>query len=245
MLTYARNLLPLFRQVDPWAQIAQELGVTVDTGKVLFEWDRISAEESAVRPWQTLDSFVDDGAVGAALEGQALVLTHPMAIAMKATPDVLHTPIAVIAPSPDRWLERDWRQDGKDSTGPPAGGTLEAPMTPVLAAERRREDGSRQRVLFIASGGWLLTSVMDILESLGGDRILLTNPGNRELLLSGVAWLAGMDDWIAPGPTGREVARLSGIGPGARSAWLAVCVVGLPLTVLALGGAVAIRRRSA
>ncbi|MCA9285168.1 MAG: hypothetical protein KDA22_08150, partial [Phycisphaerales bacterium] len=245
LLTVARSALALFRQEDPWSTVAADLGVTIDTGRVLFEWERVSAERSAVRPWQAIDTFVPGSVLASALEGQNLVLSHPMAIEVAPKDGVVAIPIARIEPSPNRWLERDWRQDGKDAKGPPAGATLENPVNVVVAIERpRASEGGTQRLLVVGSGGWLLTTVMNILESLGGDRAMLTNPGNRELLLSGVTWLAGLDDWIAPGPTGREVERLSGITPTVRRTWLVVLVAGMPLAILGLAALVALRRRS-
>lgn len=244
LLTVTRSALPLFRQEDPWAAIASELGVRIDTGRVLFEWERIAADKSAVRQWQSISAFERGSDLGSALEGQALVLSYPTAIELTNAPGLTLTPIARVQPSDRRWLESDWRDDGKRASGPPVGATLEEAITVVVAAERARNAGGRQRLLVVGSGAWLLSSVMDIVESLGGDRAMLTNPGNRELLLSGVTWLAGMDEWIAPGPTGREIERLAGITPRARGAWMAAVLGAMPIGVLALAAVVAWRRRS-
>ena len=64
-----------------------------------------------------------------------------------------------------------------------------------MATERSSPSGSGpQRVLTVASGGWMLSYVADVAVNVGGERYALVNPGNHELMLSGVAWLAA---WVA------------------------------------------------
>ena len=101
-----------------------------------------------------------------------------------------------------------------------------------------------QRLVLVGSGGWLLTSVLDEREMVG-DRDIAANPGNRELLLASVAWLAGRDDEIAPSPAAASTARLVIDGAATRVGWSVVAIVGLPLAALALGGSIALTRRRA
>ena len=88
----------------------------------------------------------------------------------------------------------------------------------------------------------MLSNLADRTIELGGERVAFANPGNRELARSGVAWLAGLDAWVVAGSSGREVARLSGIGPETRTAWVAALLLGMPIVPLLAGGMVVWRR---
>jgi hypothetical protein len=101
-----------------------------------------------------------------------------------------------------------------------------------------------RRAVVIGSGGWMLSFVSDVTVDLGGDRVALAHPGNYELLLASIAWLAGMDEFIAPSAASQQVARLSGITPAVRTAWLWITLAGMPLAMLGLGVAVWLVRRS-
>jgi len=135
------------------------------------------------------------------------------------------------------------RGDGDGVREAPVSKRLPAALPVVALAERPREGGREmQRVAVVGSGGWLLTSVADLSDDLGGGRTALVSPGNRELLLATVAWLSGRSDLLDAGLSGREVARIEGLGDAGRVAW----GVGLGGT-LALGpmiaGAIVIARR--
>ena len=79
--------------------------------------------------------------------------------------------------------------------------------------------------------------------TLGGDRLVLANPGNRELALSSIAWLAGLDDLVATAATGREISRFSGLSSDARAAWGLALTVFLGLGPMLLGTMVWSMRR--
>ena len=85
------------------------------------------------------------------------------------------------------------------------------------------------------SGGWLLTYVADRVYSIGGERVALEYPGNYELMLASIAWLAGMDELIAPSPMAQEIPRLRGITPEDRRHWLWLTIGALPGACLLLG----------
>ena len=72
---------------------------------------------------------------------------------------------------------------------------------------------------------------------------MLLNPGNYELLLASVAWLAGEDDLIAASPVSRQVARLEGLTPAVRTFWRWVAIAFLPAACLLAGVAVWMVRR--
>ena len=90
----------------------------------------------------------------------------------------------------------------------------------------------------------MLTYIADAVTGLGGERYALLNPGNHELILASVAWLAGMDDLIAQSPAGQEVARLGEIGDAASQRWFWLIVVVMPASCLLAGALVWMVRRT-
>jgi hypothetical protein len=76
------------------------------------------------------------------------------------------------------------------------------------------------------------------------ERFVARFPGNAELFVNGVFWLANMDTMIAISPMALEVPRVEAI-PDARLGMLRVglLIVALPLMVLAAGTFVYLKRR--
>ena len=95
-----------------------------------------------------------------------------------------------------------------------------------------------QRLVAVGSGGWVLSTLVNEAGTLGGDRLVLTNPGNRELALSSIAWLAGLDELVATAATGGEISRFSGLSDGSRAAWGFGLMALLGLGPMLLGTAV-------
>lgn len=249
LLTLGRSMRPLFRQEDPWATLAEELGAKADSGSVILELDRLGPGRGATRAWQRLDPPTTAHPISAALAGHGLVLTHPLPLllidddASGAGPTRTQaTVLATIAPGERRWLENDWRNELTERAAPPEGRGLPAPMAEVIALERPLAEGT-QRAVLVGSGGWLLSSVLDALEPLGGGRSIPANPGNRELLLASTLWLAGLDGQIAPGPGAAGAARLSGVAGRSQVIWSTIAIVVLPLSSLLIGSLVVLARR--
>jgi hypothetical protein len=69
-------------------------------------------------------------------------------------------------------------------------------------------------------------------------------PGNAELFMNAVFWLADMETMIAISPSAMDVSRITGLSEGARRAWgIGVLWGGLPLLVIAAGLVVYFVRR--
>ena len=248
LVTVARSMLPLVGQPDPWATIADDLGVEVRTGDVIFEWAPELGERGAVRTWQTVTPVADANAaghpVGGALRGKQLLASHVTPI--RAIDDASNVAvIAEVPPGPLRWIERDWRGDGATLTGPPADGMLETAVPLAVAVDATGPDGGPRRAVVVGTGGWALSAIVNEAATLGGDRIVLANPGNRELALSGIAWLAGLDELVATAASGREVSRFQGVTGGGRAFWAISLPLVLGLGPLALGATVWSTRRRA
>jgi hypothetical protein len=245
LLSLYPSIASRYGRRDPWMALTPELGLEVDTSSVIFEAVRLSEEQRQVERGQALRQYPADHPIARAVQGQQSYVSLPMPVrpAGGGASDIRHTVVAEVAPGPDRWLERDWMQAQVE---PPSGGErLEAAAPIVVATERPSPaDRSRQRIVTVGSGGWMLSYVADVAVNVGGDRFALVNPGNHELMLSSVAWLAGMDDLIAAGPSGRQVSRLQGIGTGASRGWFWLTIVGLPGLCVACSMLVWLTRRT-
>jgi ABC-2 type transport system permease protein len=249
LVTFARNLLPLFGSRDPWEGIAAQLGLVVSTGKVLLELVPLSETTGEVQPWQPVERANRWHPIGAALDGQAAVFNHPTPIAFldpspKGT--VGRTIIASVEPSPNRWIEDDWRETARPTTAVPSEKRFTEAQPIVVAIEEPDAGTGRvRRAVAVGSGGWMLSSVADVTQSLGGNRFALASPGNRELMLASVAWLSGEAALIegTAGTSGREVARVGALGDRERGLWLAGLALGMPGLVTLTGVLVWWRRR--
>ncbi|MBG84149.1 MAG: hypothetical protein CMJ40_06325 [Phycisphaerae bacterium] len=246
LLSLYPSLLPRYGQRDPWAQLVSPLGIDVRTGEVICESSRGADGESQVQMVQVLTEFIEPNPIAAALHGQSLAL--PLAVPLaRGTPESQSSVelIATVPPSGRRWIESEWSPQSQQLA---ARGDQPAQAEPIpligLVDRRSPVDGSRQRVLVVGSGGWMLNYVADMVMPAGGERYALLYPGNHELLLSGAAWLSGLDERIASGPLSQEVARLGSIGDGTRSLWLWILLLGIPGFIALVGIGIWIVRRS-
>ncbi|MCE2881181.1 MAG: hypothetical protein LW636_02295 [Planctomycetaceae bacterium] len=246
LLTVGRSMLALLGQQDPWLEVMEPFGLRVEATKVVLELVAKEDGTPAVEPWQLIDEPDEGTPFSTRLRGRPILFNQPMAVrVVEPSPaGVRATPVVTVAPSADRWLSDDWKGDGDGVREVPAAKRFDAPVPVAVLAERRAAAGD-QRVAVVASGGWMLTSVADLSYSLGGGRMALRNPGNRELLLAAAAWLAGREDLLDAGLSGREVSRVEGLDGGARIAWIVAFGGALALGPIVLGGLVVLRRRSA
>lgn len=260
LLTVARSLMPMVGQEDPWAEVAMANGLRAETGEVVFEWTADLVEESAggsrVRVWQEIDGpargeAIDGPAasVATALRGKRFFVTHATPISIDESMRERSTVLAAVEPGPLRWIESDWRGDGARIQGPPSGGAdetgrpFETPAAVAVAVEPV-EGANAGRLVLVGSGGWALSAFVNDAGNLGDQRLVLANPGNRELVLSAVAWLAGLDELVATGASGREVARFEGVDATTRNIFGILLPSILGLGPLLIGAAVWSWRRS-
>lgn len=260
LLTVARSLMPMVGQDDPWAAVAATSGLRAETGEVVFEWSSDLVDESVrgnrVRVWQEIDGPPRGGpisgpaaSVAEALRGKRFFVTHATPISIDEAMQERATVLAAIEPGPLRWVESDWRGDGARIEGPPSGTgdetgrPIETPV-PVAVAVEPVDGAKAGRLVIVGSGGWALSAFVNDAGNLGDQRLVLANPGNRELVLSAVAWLAGLDELVATGSSGREVARFEGVDATTRNVFGILLPSILGLGPLLIGAGVWSWRRS-
>lgn len=238
LLSVNPSLLPKFKQPDRWQDLASPFGLHVATGKMIIEAVRVSEEKTEYERAQTLQEFNTAHPIGEAVAGMStyLGLPVPIEVAKSLPAGVSVTPIAEVAPSPMRWLEPDWSSDLASLVASNGEKHFSSALPIIVAASRPSPAGrGEQRIVVCGSGGWMLSFVSDVMVPIGGERMALANPGNFELLLAAVPWLAGMDELIAPGPMSQQIARLQGITAPVWMTWSALTVIVMPGCALAFG----------
>ena len=261
LLTVARSLMPMVGQPDPWADVAAGMGLRTQTGEVVFEWAPELAtntnQGTRIRVWQEIDGPPRSqelagpaAAVAEAMRGKRFFVTHPTPISINDEVLDRTTVLAAIDSGPLRWIESDWRGDGVRIEGPPANGDresarmIETPV-PIAVALDAGDNDDLGRLIVVGSGSWALSAFVNDAGNLGDQRLVLANPGNRELALSAVAWLAGLDELVATGASGREVARFEGVDSVTRNVFGVVLPLLLGVGPLLVGAGVWSWRRSA
>lgn len=241
LLSVGPSLLPLLGQQDPWAEVLAGRGLRAETGRTILEVVPVGPDRAETSASQVLLGGESASAIGRAIDGQRVRLDRPVPlVAAPGSGEV----VAVVEPSADRWVEDDWRRDVRARLSAPASKRLSAAVPVVLAAETTGAEGTRAaRAVLVGSSNWMSTAVADAADQLGGGRAALRNPGNRELLVAAVAWLAGRDDLLGGTGAGREVARLPRLARGSTVAVGVIEAVFLPAAVAAIGAGVVVRRR--
>jgi hypothetical protein len=141
-----------------------------------------------------------------------------------------------IEPAAERWIEDDWRRDLKGRMEAPESKRFAAEVPVVLVSDA-------PRAMLVGSPTWMTTAVADSADALGGGRIALRNPGNRDLLVNAVAWLAGRDDLLAGSGAGREVGRLPRLSRATVGIVGSMEAFAVPALIAAFGAWVVVRRR--
>ena len=242
LLSVGPSLLPLLGQADPWAQLLAPRGMTAQTGRTVLEVVPVGPDRAETTAVQFTVAGESESAIGRAIDGQRLRLDRPVPLE-SGGPGAER--VVVIEPSAERWIEDDWRRDQRSRLAAPASKRLPAPVAVVLASEvPGRGAGDRSRTVLVGSPTWMTTAVADAADSLGGGRMALRTPGNRDLLVDAVAWLAGREDLLVGSGAGREVGRLPRLSRATLAAVGTVEAFAVPAAVAALGAWVVVRRRT-
>ena len=235
LLSVGPSLLPLLGQQDPWGALLRGRGMAAQTGRTVLELVPTGPDRAETSAVQTTVAGGIDSAVGRAIDGQRLRLDRP--IPLQSDPSALGVSVVVgIEPAAERWIEDDWRRDLKGRMEAPESKRFDADVPVVLVSDAPRS-------MLVGSPTWMTTAVADSADALGGGRIALRNPGNRDLLVNAVAWLAGRDDLLAGSGAGREVGRLPRLSRATVGVVGSMEAFAVPALIAALGAWVVVRRR--
>lgn len=182
-----------------------------------------------------------------------LRLTCPIEVASgdKATAGIKHQTLVEVPDTDDTWAVEDPNSLSQEMQ-PEVGGTtpkensIRPPFAQYVIAARKEGDKDK-KVMVVASSDWLRDSVAHAaqLMLMGGALVQAeVNPGNTDLFLNSLHWLAGNADRIAVGPRSGDVPRLSELNDGAELNWSRAFLVGIwPGLALAAGLVVSFFRR--
>jgi ABC-2 type transport system permease protein len=228
LLNLQPSLLPRYGQKDPWSVIADSIGISADTEKVILERVAIGPNALGTQRGQMVSEMQGDHLIARAVSGRQLYLPLPLAVRGGES-------LISVSPTPDRWLDSTWEVEYAQ---------LDAivPFTDSVPIATAVVHHGGARAVVVGSGGWLLSWAADRAVSLGGDKVAMVNPGNSELLLASVEWLSGLDDWISPSPIGQQSSRVSGLSQREYLIWSGVLILGLPLALVGAAVIVSMRR---
>ncbi|MEN9642200.1 MAG: hypothetical protein RIR77_1389 [Planctomycetota bacterium] len=235
LLSVGPSLLPLLGQQDPWGALLRGRGMAAQTGRTVLELVPTGPDRAETSAVQTTVAGGIDSAVGRAIDGQRLRLDRP--IPLQSDPSAVGVSVVVgIEPAAERWIEDDWRRDLKGRMEAPESKRFDADVPVVLVSDA-------PRAMLVGSPTWMTTAVADSADALGGGRIALRNPGNRDLLVNAVAWLAGRDDLLAGSGAGREVGRLPRLSRATVGVVGSIEAFAVPALIAGFGAWVVVRRR--
>jgi hypothetical protein len=134
------------------------------------------------------------------------------------------TVVESIPPAPQRWIESDPRVVSRSIEAAPSGKVFTQGVPVLVVAQR--DDGIRLAI----SGGlsWLLTLHSGMTD---GDMRTLRYPGNRDLAIGVIRWLAGSE----PISTVADTGRVPELGEQARVILSAMSLLAIPLSMALTG----------
>ncbi len=242
MVNLAPSTLPGLGEEDPMVEALASLGLEADTGRpVLTETRR---GDDRLVAWEQV--LVGAGGEGLTQSVSGLAVAVPWPTVIEATGEgVDAAPLLSLAADGGAWREGEWlgywvtppQQRALLVEKPEPDGTRDADAGgKSIAWQIDREDG---RVLVVGSHLWLFDSVADRPAVIDG-RIVQQNPGNAELFLGGIEWLAGNDGLLGRSAAAFETPTVQPIEAGRLSLIRWLLVGGLPVGVMLVGVAVRI-----
>ena len=250
LLSFYPSALHRFNQPDPWQPLLEAFGLHPDTSQVIYESLAVSQDRRENQRFLELTTLDGNHPIADAVSGQRVRFNMPVPVdvlngaSKEGSGSARNVAVCRASPSASRWLEKDWLSDPSKLQEPTEEQRFSVPIPLVVASVRAHPvERGEQRVIAVGCGDWMLTRIADVVMRYGGSRVALVYPGNRELLLASITWLAGMDDLIAASPSSREVARLEGVDDRVRTMWQWLTLAVMPLACLGLGVVVWLVRR--
>lgn len=194
-----------------------------------------------------VEDWPDDALVGRSLEGIDTYFLVPMPIALKPVDGVTQQPLVELN-APAMYVQRTVPDRETGSFSPEPGSERERVL--IGAAAQRDE----ARIVAIGDATWALdrvTSIAVLPDGKSGPNLAdqpgakLAYPGNTDLFVAAVCWLAHEEALIAASPRTRDTRRIDRLSPaGLQAARIGLLGV-LPAAIFAVGIVVWLSRRRA
>ena len=223
-ITATANPFAAMGMSDPWADLFQYAGLRAKSGQVVLD---LGARSENVKELRSFIEFSgSDVGHGAGMSSANENILWPMPIPIEITKRESWTATAVelIQPAPQRWIESDPRVVSRSMDAAPEGKVFTQAIPVLVVAQR--DDGIRLAI----SGGlsWLLTLHSGMSD---GDSRALRFPGNRDLAIGVIRWLAGSEAISTAADTG----RVPELGQRSRVILSAFSLVVIPLSMALTG----------
>ena len=223
-ITATANPFAAMGMSDPWADLFQYAGLRAKSGQVVLD---LGARSENVKELRSFIEFSgSDVGHGAGMSSANENILWPMPIPIEITKRESWTATAVelIQPAPQRWIESDPRVVSRSMDAAPEGKVFTQAIPVLVVAQR--DDGIRLAI----SGGlsWLLTLHSGMSD---GDSRALRFPGNRDLAIGVIRWLAGSEAISTAADTG----RVPELGQQSRVILSAFSLVVIPLSMALTG----------
>ncbi len=164
---------------------------------------------------------------------------------LKSLPAGVQAQVLVESPEDaDTWAETNMSPSAEFVKG-----TDLAPPVPMAAAgvKSGADKDAEQRVIVLSSHMLGCNTMMEAIDQAQDDNgrttLYLANPGNGELVLNSVLWLAGYKNMIAVGSKASAAVRIHAISPAMLTLIRTFLYAGIPFMALILGGVVWLFRR--
>jgi hypothetical protein len=232
-----------FGQSDPIADYLQ------NTWGIAPQLDRILLQELQLPDRQTRASnqieaahWPQDLSVSQALTGmQGLFLQTSPLVLSPNDPDVSRYPLAELRGN-RLWAQRDF--DNPQGLEKAKFNQAESAPSFLVAAAAEKEN---QRIIVVADPVWATDTVTTYGYFGAGTAELLGArfPGNSELFVNSIYWLAHLDELIAASPRSQDIRRINPMTDTALIAYRWGLLAGMPAVVMILGiGVWLVRRQS-
>ena len=181
---------------DPWADLLLFAGLRAKSGQVVLDLVTQSENTKEIRSFVEFPGSSSTHPATLAAANENILWPMPIPIEIKTTESWNAFPMESIPPAGQRWIETDPRVASRTMDAAPVGKVFTQAIPVLVAAQR--DDGARVAM----SGGlsWLLTLHGGILD---GEQGALRYPGNRDVLIGVIRWLAGSEPIATVSATGR------------------------------------------
>lgn len=260
--------LPSLGEPDPIADASAALGIKVDSGRPILRSES-SPQGRLTWTFQVVTPSRGNHPISHAVAGLRIVLPWASPIELHPPAGTRAWPLLSLEQAEGGWGEANWfalrdvvarglarpltpilladpptLDPSRDAAAPTDGFIVAAAaerQRPAASTPRRAQERSPQRIVVVSSPEWLHDGYSQASESVSGRRVPLF-PGNLELFEASLAWLACLDDQIAPGPQAFTVPTIQPIPDGLLLPIRVLLIVGLPVLVLITGGLLRIVR---
>ncbi len=245
MLSYAP--MTRFGGGDPVAALLGPWGITPQTDRLILRQVSLPDSRTQASALLTIERWPDSLPITQALAGMPALVGQASPLVLgsgggdnKNTAGEqakIQTWPLIEVRGDDLWTQRDI-QPGTNPTLDPA--TAGGPFTIAAAAQR-----GDKRLIAVSDPVWASDQITTMgPQGLPSAVFGLAFPGNAELFVNSVYWLAGLDQLIAASPRTQDIRRIGAITDGGMLALRWTLLAGVPLVIVSVGvGVWAVRQR--